>query len=123
MKEEERVNMSVKLKALALLLLDEDESENERAEREYWVRPWLANRPQFGAYHSLLLELKKNGKAFKKFLQMDERQFDFLEGKLTAKIIKEDTVIRPCIKPHEMVCVALHYLASGESFRSLQFQF
>ena len=105
MKEEERVNMSVKLKALALLLLDEDESENERAEREYWVRPWLANRPQFGAYHSLLLELKKDGKAFKEFLRMDEGQFDFLVGKLTAKIIKEDTVMRPCIKPHEMVCV------------------
>ena len=72
MKEEERVNMSVKLKALALLLLDEDESENERAEREYWVRPWLANRPQFGAYHSLILKFKKDGKAFKEFLRMDE---------------------------------------------------
>ena len=115
--------MSVKLKALALLLLDEDESENERAEREYWVCPWLANRSQFGAYHSLLLQLKKDGKAFKEFLQMDEGQFDFLVGKLTAKIIKEDTVMRPCIKPHEMVCVASSYLASGESFRSLQFEF
>ena len=49
--EEERLNMSVKLKALALLLLDQDESENERAEREYWVRLWFANRPQFGANH------------------------------------------------------------------------
>ena len=51
---------------------------------------------------------------------MDEGQFDFLVGKLTAKIIKEDTVMRPCIKPHKMV---LRYLATGESFRSLQFQF
>ena len=49
--EEERLNMSVKLKALALLLLDQDESENERAEREYWVRLWFANRPQFGVNH------------------------------------------------------------------------
>ena len=31
--------------------------------------------------------------------------------------------MRPCIKTHEMVCVALRYLTSGESFRSLQFQF
>ena len=54
---------------------------------------------------------------------MDEGQFDFLVGKLTAEIIKEDTDMRPCIKPHEMVCVTLRYLASGESFRSLQFQF
>ena len=53
---------------------------------------------------------------------MDEVQFDFLVGKRTAKIIKEDTVMRPCIKPHEMVCLALRYLASGESFTSLKFQ-
>ena len=45
---------------------------------------------------------------------MDEGQFDFLVGKRTVKIIKEDTVMRPCIKPHEIVCVALCYLASGE---------
>ena len=54
---------------------------------------------------------------------MDEGQFDFLVGKLTAKIIKEDTIMRTCIKPHKMLCVASRYLASGESFRSLQFQF
>ena len=59
--------MSVKLKALALLLLDEDESGNERAEQEYWVRPWLANRPEFGAYHSLILELKKIEMRLKNF--------------------------------------------------------
>ena len=106
--------MPVKLKALALLLLDKSESENERVEQEYWVRPWLANRPQFGAYHLLFLELKKDGKLFKEFLRMDEGQFDFLVGKRTVKIIKEDTVMRPCIKPHEIVCVALPYLASGE---------
>ena len=54
---------------------------------------------------------------------MNKGQFDFLVRKLTAKIIKEGTVMRPCIKPNEMVCVALCYLASGGSFRSLQFQF
>ena len=67
MKEEERVNMSVKLKALALILRDEDEIENERAERKHWVCPWLAKRPQFGAYPSLLLELKKMEKRLKNF--------------------------------------------------------
>ena len=67
MKEEERVNMSVKLKALDLILRDEDEIENERAERKHWVHPWLAKRPQFGAYHSLLLELKKMEKRLKNF--------------------------------------------------------
>ena len=31
--------------------------------------------------------------------------------------------MRECIKPEEMCCVALRYFASGESFRSLEYQF
>ena len=54
---------------------------------------------------------------------MDESQFEYLVEKNSAKLTKEHTVMRQCIKPHEMVCVAFRYLASGKSFRSLQFQF
>ena len=38
-------------------------------------------------------------------------------------ILKEDTNMRECIKPHKMVCLALRYLARGETFRSFEFQF
>ena len=31
--------------------------------------------------------------------------------------------MRECIKPEEMCCLTLRYLASRESFRSLEFQF
>ena len=31
--------------------------------------------------------------------------------------------MRESIKPHEMVCLTLRYLATGETFRSLEFQF
>ena len=31
--------------------------------------------------------------------------------------------MRECIKPEEMCCLMLRYLASGESFRSLEYQF
>lgn len=115
--------MSFKVKALALLLLDEDENDDEKTERQYWVRPWVAKRAEFGLYHSLFSELQEDEKAFKEFLRMDVSQFELLVGKLAAKLTKEDTIMRPCIKPHEMVYVALCYLASGESFRSMQFQF
>jgi hypothetical protein len=117
------MKMDVAHTALALVLLDEDEIQNQKEEREYWVRPWLDNRKQFGTYHSLFQELKKDEKAFKEFIRMDESQFEFLVERLTQKIIKEDTTMRQCIKPHEMVCLTLRYLASGESFRSLEFQF
>jgi len=54
---------------------------------------------------------------------MDVSQFDFLVEKLAPKILKEDTFMRDSIQPEEMLCLTLRYLASGESFRSLQFQF
>ena len=80
-------------------------------------------RSMYSTFHSLFQELRRDGKSFKEFLRMDESQFEYLVEKISAKLTKEDTVMRQCIKPHEMVCVALRYLASGESFRSLQFQF
>ena len=120
-----RVGMSCTLKTLALLLLDEDENENasNQGEREFWVHPWLSQRSMYGTFHSLFQELRRDGKSFKEILRMDESQFEYLVDKISAKLTKEDTVMRQCIKPHEMVCVALRYLASGVSFRSLQFQF
>ena len=50
-------------------------------------------------------------------------QFAYLVEALTPMILKEDKKMRECIKPHEIVCLALPYLASGETFRSLEFQF
>ena len=117
--------MSCTLKMLALLLLDEDENENanNQGEREFWVRPWLVQRSMYSTSHSLFQELRRDGKSFQEFLRMDKSQFEYLVEKISAKLTKEDTVMRQCIKPHEMVCVALRYLPSGKSFRSLQFQF
>ena len=65
--------MSCTLKTLALLLLDEDENENEgdennQGEREFWVRPWLAQKSMYGTFHSLFQELRRDGKSFKEFL-------------------------------------------------------
>ena len=54
---------------------------------------------------------------------MEESQFEYLVEALTAMIFKEDTDMRKCIKLNEMVCLALHYLARGETCRSLEFQF
>ena len=54
---------------------------------------------------------------------MKESKFEYLVEALNPVILKEDTNIIECIKPHEMVCLALRYLASGETFRLLEFKF
>ena len=47
---------------------------------------------------------------------MEESQFEYLVETLTPMILKEDTNTRECIKPHEMVCLALHYLWKWRDF-------
>ena len=51
---------------------------------------------------------------------MEESQFEYLVEALTPMILKENTNI---IKSHEMVCLVLRYLVSGETFQSDEFQF
>ena len=53
---------------------------------------------------------------------MEESQFEYIVEALTPIILKEDTYKRECIKPYEMVSLALRYLASGKTLRSLEFQ-
>ena len=105
------------LKALTLLLLDEDKNQktSSKKARKYWVRSWLGNRQLFGCYYSLFQEIKRNAKAFKEFIRIKESQFEYLVEALAPMILKGDTNMRKCIKPHEMVCLALRYLTSGLS--------
>ena len=50
---------------------------------------------------------------------MEESQFEYLVEALIPMILKENTNI---IKPYEMVCLVLRYLASGETFQLDEFQ-
>ena len=54
---------------------------------------------------------------------MDVDHFEELVHPLSPFLQKQDTNMRECISPEERCCVTLRYLASGESFRSLEYQF
>ena len=113
------------LKVLTLLLLNEDKNQQTSSKKacKRWVRSWLGNRQLLECYYSLFQEVKCGTKAFKEFITMEESQFEYSVEALTPVILKEDTNMRECIKPYGMVCLALCYLARGETFRSLEFQF
>ena len=65
--------------------------------------------------------MKKDEKTFNEFLPVDEGQFKCLVEKSLCSIAKEETQMWECIKPREIVCLILRYLASDESFRFLKF--
>ena len=110
--------------AIALLLDDEDEEKENVQERSQWVRPWIARRKPDGAFYTIFQELKQeDAEGFRGYVRLNTTSFEKLVKLLAPSLLKKDTVMQECIKAEEMCCVALRYFASGESFRSLEYQF
>ena len=66
---------------------------------------------------------QQHSQDLKDYIRLDKSHFDHLVDKLSTRLLKDDTQMRESIKPDEMCYLTLHYLASGETFRSLAFQF
>ena len=110
--------------AIALLLDDEDEEKENVQERSQWVRPWIARRKSDGAFYTIFQELKQEDtEGFRGYVMLNTTSFEKLVKLRAPSFLKKDTVMREYMKPEEMCCVALIYFASGESFRSLGYQF
>ena len=117
------VDRNVLITSLALLL-DEERRKKKQTKRSIWIRPWLERRKTGGAFQTIFKELKEGDpEGFKGYVRMDVNHFDELVYRLAPLLKKKDTNMRECIKPEEMCCITLRYLASGESFRSLEYQF
>ena len=106
--------------AITLLLNDMGEEKENAQERSQWVRPWIAGRKHNGAFYTIFQELKQaDAEGFRGYVRLNTTSFEKLVELLVPSLLK-DTVIKECIKPEEMCCVAVRYFVSGESFRSLE---
>ena len=56
------------------------------------------------------------------YFRMDKKHFGLLSDRIKSLIRKCDKEMRVSIKPEECLAVTLRYLATGESFKSLEFQ-
>lgn len=113
-------------KILTWLVFESSEDEEELApnKRRCWRKNWVARRPQEGFYAKLLIELRtEEPELYRNFLRMDLQQYEHLLSLVTPFIKKEDTVMRESISAGERLVLTLRFLATGESFRSLQFLF
>lgn len=98
-----------------------------RKNRDVWVREWLTKRNTEGAYAKLLRELRYGDigekRLFRDFVRMSDELFDHLLGLVQPLIEKNNTTFRESIPAGERLALTLHYLATGNSFRSLQYLF
>lgn len=114
------------LGAAAVIAIEEEEKQKEKIrqkrKRSVWVRDWVRRREQDGCYAKLLRELEVPS-LYKKILRMNSSDFNTLLLLIEPKIKKADTVMRQSIPPGERLAITLRFLATRESFKSLQYIF
>lgn len=115
--------------AAAILLLKEQQEEEPipKRPRSTWVSPWLQKRDEDGAFAKLLPELysgdRNEQKLFADFVRMWKEDFDHVLELVQPTIEKQNTTMRNAIRPGARLALTLHFLATGHSFRSLQYMF
>ncbi|XP_062607230.1 uncharacterized protein LOC134269020 [Saccostrea cucullata] len=87
-----------------------------------WVRQWIGRRDNLGAYHALIAELRnEDPSSLKNFLRMDFATFNELLQCVSPLIQRRDTLMRDAISPAERLALTLRFLATGDSYRSLEY--
>lgn len=109
--------------AASVLVNEADEAwqRQERREKRTWVKKWRKNREPGGNVQRLLRELQPGTDDFRYFLRMDELCFNRILAAITDDIEKENTNCRLAITTKEKLSVTLRFLATGETFRSMDF--
>ncbi len=95
-----------------------------RWQRCWWCPPWLLRRSAFGQFVHLMVELRiEDPASFQNFVRCDPTMFQEMVDRLTPLICKLDTNYRKVLDPGLKVAIALCYMATRDSFKSLQYDF
>lgn len=101
-----------------------NEKKNEKRKRRDWVKCWLKVREEKSAYSNIIRELRLNDQeSYRKYLRMSTDTFEELINLVGPSITKKTTHMRVPISPEEKLAVTLRFLATGESYESLMYQF
>lgn len=115
------------LAALILVDLFEEEGQKNVARkrnRVFWTRDWIKRRRTRGVYHQLVKELELEDEvAYTEYFRVNGQKFRFLVDSVGYAIKKKDTLMRESIRPDERIAVTLRCLATGETFKSLEYSF
>ena len=88
------------------------------------MRPVLQKRENSGAYVILIENLRQqDSQWYFDYMRMMPNQFQYIFQLVKDKISKKDTRWRRSIGGEERLALTLRYLATGDSKRSLSFQY
>ena len=113
------VNIRVAAAMICFVLLDDDEVKTRK------TRSRIKRRKQRGAFSNIAHELRMEDIAsFKEMLRMDYDTFLNLLAAIEPFISPQESYHGvPTIKANERLTLTLRFLATGETFRSLDFSF
>ena len=113
-----------KSKAVSLLLIQllfEDDKEEKK--RRGPDRQWIKRRNTKGAFQNIFKELAvEDTQSFTSFMRMNYQSFKSLVDAIAPQVVKKSTKMRSAISVSERVALTIRFLATGESFRSLEYQ-
>ena len=104
-------------------LLDSDDEKPTRGK----TREWIKRRGENGYFNNIIQELRIEDRiGFREMFQMDVENFEYLLNEVSALITPGEMSNlggHKLIMPEERLALTLRFLATGESFQSLHFQF
>lgn len=83
------------------------QNERRKSIRKLWVHPILMRREQYGEFHTLYEDLRKDEGKFCDYLRMNYKTFDKLLDLLKNKLQHKNTNMRASISPTERLVVTL----------------
>lgn len=104
--------------------------------RRFGIHPINRRRQALGEFHKLVPQLRDDPARFKDYFRLKPNQFDLLLELLHNRLAHKNTPTphknqcrlvkrsqRAPLSPEERLAITLRYLATGNSFRSLAFNF
>ncbi|XP_040199369.1 protein ANTAGONIST OF LIKE HETEROCHROMATIN PROTEIN 1-like [Rana temporaria] len=109
--------------ATAAILMEVERRRRRSRRRRYWVHPILANRDERGQFIILYEDLRGHEDKFFNYTRMSITSFDELLGLTYHSLERQNTCFRASIQPAQRLLITLRYLATGNSFGSLHYEF
>ncbi|XP_041483828.1 putative nuclease HARBI1 [Lytechinus variegatus] len=108
---------------ILMALLIRRRQRHARQRRRWWVKPWIERRVLFGQYDNLMTELQRECQGdFLNYMRMPPETFLELLQRITPRIEKSYRYRQP-LDPGLKLAITLRYLATGNSYKTLQYAF
>lgn len=121
-----KLNMAAAEDMLLPIILSEFADSDDEKPRRGKTREWVKRRGQFGIYETLVKELiVEDRMSFKQMFRMSVEDFEIVLSHIDDLISPQERARggnRPILS-NERLALTLRFLATGESFHSLSFQF